>query len=104
MDVGQSLNPAIDIGQIEGAFVHGYGLFVQEELRYSTDGTLLTKGPHNYMIPAVSNIPVQFNVSLLKGSKNMKAVYSSKVCMIFILHFVKITKVKMLDENSNVFY
>lgn len=45
MDVGTSLNPAIDIGQIEGGFVQGYGLFTLEEQRYSPDGFLYTRGP-----------------------------------------------------------
>ncbi|KAK7072767.1 hypothetical protein SK128_010080, partial [Halocaridina rubra] len=51
MDVGESLNPAIDIGQIEGAFVQGIGLFTLEELRYSPEGVLLTQGPGAYKIP-----------------------------------------------------
>ena len=45
MDVGRSLNPAVDIGQVEGAFVQGLGLFTMEEQLFSTDGTLLTRGP-----------------------------------------------------------
>ena len=79
MDVGQSLNPGIDIGQIEGGFVQGYGLYVKEELRYSATGQLLTTGPYTYKIPTVSDIPKELNVTLLKDSKNLKAVYSSKV-------------------------
>ena len=51
MDVGDSLNPAIDIGQIEGAFVQGQGLFTIEELRYSPEGVLLTRGPGMYKMP-----------------------------------------------------
>ncbi len=78
MDVGESLNPAVDIGQIEGAFVQGYGLFCMEELLYSPEGLMLTKGPGMYKIPAVNDIPREFYVSLLRGSKNPKAVYSSK--------------------------
>ena len=79
MDVGQSLNPGIDIGQIEGGFMQGYGHLTMEEVRYSTDGHKLTKGPSSYKIPAFSDVPVELNVSLLKGSRNTKAVYSSKV-------------------------
>ncbi|ELU10726.1 hypothetical protein CAPTEDRAFT_113030, partial [Capitella teleta] len=78
MDVGKSLNPAIDVGQIEGAFVQGYGMFTVEELRTSPDGSLLTLGPATYKIPSLSDIPLEFNVSLLHGSSNPKAVYSSK--------------------------
>uniref|UniRef100_A0A8B9ZKX6 Xanthine dehydrogenase n=1 Tax=Anas platyrhynchos TaxID=8839 RepID=A0A8B9ZKX6_ANAPL len=78
MDVGTSLNPAIDIGQIEGAFVQGLGLFTMEELRYSPEGDLYTRGPGAYKIPAFGDIPTEFYVSLLRDCPNSKAVYSSK--------------------------
>uniref|UniRef100_A0A8C0VCU6 Xanthine dehydrogenase n=1 Tax=Cyanistes caeruleus TaxID=156563 RepID=A0A8C0VCU6_CYACU len=78
MDVGTSLNPAIDIGQIEGAFVQGIGLFTMEELRYSPEGNLYTRGPGMYKIPAFGDIPTEFYVSLLRDCPNSKAVYSSK--------------------------
>lgn len=79
MDVGDSLNPAIDIGQIEGAFTQGYGLFTMEELRLKPDGTRLTRGPGNYKIPSADDAPRHFNVKLLKGSSNKRAIFSSKV-------------------------
>lgn len=78
MDVGSSLNPAVDIGQIEGAFMQGYGLFTLEELIYSPDGILYSKGPSMYKIPSFSDIPCEFNVSLLTGAPNPRAVYSSR--------------------------
>ncbi|RXG70722.1 Xanthine dehydrogenase, partial [Armadillidium vulgare] len=78
MDVGKSLNPAIDIGQIEGAFAQGYGLYTLEQLRYSSSGELLTKGPNGYKIPTLVNIPREFNVTLLRDSVNEHSVYSSK--------------------------
>ncbi|XP_054835162.1 xanthine dehydrogenase/oxidase isoform X1 [Eublepharis macularius] len=78
MDVGTSLNPAIDIGQIEGAFVQGLGLFTLEELRYSPEGNLYTRGPGMYKIPAFGDIPTEFHVSLLRDCPNSKAIYSSK--------------------------
>uniref|UniRef100_A0A8C3L9W2 Xanthine dehydrogenase/oxidase n=1 Tax=Chrysolophus pictus TaxID=9089 RepID=A0A8C3L9W2_CHRPC len=78
MDVGTSLNPAIDIGQIEGAFVQGIGLFTMEELRYSPEGNLYTRGPGMYKIPAFGDIPTEFYVSLLRDCPNSKAIYSSK--------------------------
>ncbi|XP_030304646.1 xanthine dehydrogenase/oxidase isoform X3 [Calypte anna] len=78
MDVGTSLNPAIDIGQIEGAFVQGLGLFTMEELRYSPEGNLYTRGPGMYKIPAFGDIPTEFYVSLLRDCPNSKALYSSK--------------------------
>ena len=70
MDVGSSLNPAIDIGQIEGAFMQGYGLFTLEELIYSPTGSLYSRGPGMYKIPSFSDIPAEFNVSLLTGAPN----------------------------------
>ncbi|XP_051167236.1 xanthine dehydrogenase [Leptopilina boulardi] len=78
MDLGESLNPAIDIGQVEGGFIQGYGLYTMEELMYSPTGTLMSRGPGAYKIPGFSDIPQEFNVSLLKGAPNPRAVYSSK--------------------------
>ncbi|KAM9328515.1 xanthine dehydrogenase/oxidase-like [Pholidichthys leucotaenia] len=78
MDVGTSLNPAIDIGQVEGAFMQGLGLFTLEELHYSPDGVLLTRGPGSYKIPAFGDIPANLTVSLLRDAPNEKAIYSSK--------------------------
>lgn len=78
MDVGVSLNPAIDIGQIEGGFTQGYGLMMLEQQKYSPNGFQFTRGPGNYKIPGFGDVPVEFNVSLLKGSVNERAVYSSK--------------------------
>ena len=82
MDLGESLNPAIDIGQVEGGFmqvsnhltVHhplsftnqGYGLFVMEQLLHSPEGSLLTRGPGAYKIPSFNDVPAKFNVCLLR--------------------------------------
>ncbi|KAK4133189.1 hypothetical protein BT67DRAFT_443111 [Trichocladium antarcticum] len=71
MDVGRSLNPAIDYGQIQGAFVQGLGLFTMEEslwLRAGAQGAgaLFTRGPGAYKIPGFRDIPQVWNVSLLK--------------------------------------
>ncbi|XP_070496875.1 xanthine dehydrogenase-like [Chironomus tepperi] len=78
MDLGSSLNPAIDIGQIEGAFMQGYGLYTLEELIYSPDGTLYSKGPGMYKIPTLGDIPAEFNVALLTGAPNPRAIYSAR--------------------------
>lgn len=78
MDLGETLNPAIDIGQVEGAFMQGLGLFTMEELRYSPSGALLTRGPGAYKIPGFQSIPHKLNVSLLRGSPNPKAIFSSR--------------------------
>ncbi|XP_053697545.1 xanthine dehydrogenase [Sabethes cyaneus] len=78
MDLGSSLNPAIDIGQIEGGFMQGYGLFTLEEMVYSPTGTVYSRGPGVYKIPGFADIPGEFNVSLMTGAPNPRAVYSSK--------------------------
>ena len=78
-DVGQSINPAIDIGQIEGGFVQGAGWLTHEELRWDDKGRLLTDGPATYKIPAVGDMPEVLNVSLLQDSPNDAAtVFHSK--------------------------
>jgi len=59
--------------------LQGYGLFTIEDPKYTPDGHLLTRGPGNYKLPSCTNIPIEFNVTLLKDSTNPKAVYSSKV-------------------------
>ncbi|RDD44883.1 Xanthine dehydrogenase/oxidase [Trichoplax sp. H2] len=78
MDVGKSINPAIDIGQIEGAFMQGIGLFTLEEQYFSPEGKLLTRGPSTYKLPTSRDIPNEFYVSLLPNVPNDKAVFSSK--------------------------
>jgi len=86
MDVGDSLNPTIDIGQIEGAFIQGLGLFTLEELIWGDEnhlwiqpGHLYTQGPASYKIPSFVNIPMKWNVHLLKKSPNLyPTVYRSK--------------------------
>uniref|UniRef100_A0A3Q3N181 Xanthine dehydrogenase/oxidase n=1 Tax=Mastacembelus armatus TaxID=205130 RepID=A0A3Q3N181_9TELE len=78
MDVGHSLNPALDIGQVEGGFMQGLGLFTLEELHYSPQGVLLTRGPGSYKIPAFGDIPAQLSVSLLRDATNDKAIFASK--------------------------
>nr|AND62518.1 aldehyde oxidase 1 [Oryzias sinensis] len=77
-DIGRSLNPSVEIGQIEGAFMQGLGLYTLEELKYSPSGLLYTRGPSQYKIPAVCDMPLQFNVYLLPDTYNPHAIYSSK--------------------------
>jgi xanthine dehydrogenase large subunit len=78
-DVGQSLNPALDIGQIEGGFMQGAGWLTTEELKWDNNGRLLTDGPMSYKIPAISDMPEVFNVSLLEAHANSaETVYRSK--------------------------
>ena len=82
MDIGRSINPAIDYGQIEGAFVQGQGLFTIEESLWMNDGSgqLATRGPGAYKIPGFSNIPQVFNVSFLQGVSwsSFRSIQSSK--------------------------
>ena len=78
-DAGRSLNPAIDMGQIEGGFIQGMGWLTTEELVYSAEGRLLTTGPATYKIPAVSDCPPDLRVALMKDSPNHEAtVFHSK--------------------------
>ena len=78
-DVGNSLNPAIDIGQIEGGFVQGMGWLTTEELVFDADGRLRTHAPSTYKIPCASDVPEDFRVALFE-SKGNKAdtIYRSK--------------------------
>ncbi|NP_001041597.1 aldehyde oxidase 2 [Canis lupus familiaris] len=78
MDAGCSLNPAIDIGQVEGSFIQGMGLYTTEELKYSPEGVLYSRGPDEYKIPTITDIPEEFNVSLLPSSQTPLTIYSSK--------------------------
>ncbi len=78
-DVGNSINPAIDIGQIEGGFMQGMGWVTSEELVWDQSGRLLTSGPATYKIPAIGDAPPIFNVELLPDSPNKEAtVFRSK--------------------------
>lgn len=78
-DVGASLNPAIDIGQVEGGFVQGLGWLTMEELVWNDAGKLLTAGPSTYKIPAVSDVPTDLRVRLVENRKNPEAtVFHSK--------------------------
>lgn len=78
VDIGRSVNPSVDIGQIEGAFMQGLGLYTLEELKFSPSGLLYTRGPSQYKVPAVCDVPLSFNVYLLPDSYNPHAIYSSK--------------------------
>ena len=69
-DVGRSLNPALDKGQVEGAFIQGMGWLTTEELWWDAKGCLQTHAPSTYKIPLASDIPRQFNVALTDWSQN----------------------------------
>lgn len=78
MDVGHSINPALDIGQVEGAFIQGMGLYTIEELSYSPQGILYSRGPNQYKIPAICDIPTEMHISFLPPSEHSNTLYSSK--------------------------
>ncbi len=78
-DCGRSLNPAIDLGQIEGAFVQGMGWLTTEELWWDGEGRLRTHGPSTYKIPGSRDAPPIFNSRILPDTPNREAtVYRSK--------------------------
>jgi xanthine dehydrogenase large subunit len=78
-DVGKSLNPAIDIGQIEGGFVQGMGWLTTEELVWDESGRLRTHAPSTYKIPTASDVPEDFNVALYASAGNPSpTVFRSK--------------------------
>ena len=78
-DVGTSINPALDIGQIEGAFIQGMGWLTSEELVWDSKGKLTTNNTASYKIPAIGDTPISFNVELLPKSPNMEAtIFHSK--------------------------
>jgi xanthine dehydrogenase large subunit len=69
-DVGRSLNPAIDLGQIEGAFVQGMGWLTTEELVYDAHGRLLTHSPATYKIPTANDRPTRMDIRLWDRGRN----------------------------------
>ena len=78
-DVGDSLNPAIDIGQVEGAFIQGMGWLTMEELVWNAKGKLMTNGPASYKIPAIADMPIDLRVKLVENRKNPEdTVFHSK--------------------------
>ncbi len=77
-DVGRSLNPAVDIGQIEGGFVQGMGWLTTEELVFHADGRLLTHAPSTYKIPCASDVPEHFAIAFWDGANREDTIYRSK--------------------------
>lgn len=78
-DAGASINPVIDLGQIEGGYIQGMGWLTLEELVYGDDGRLLTHAPSTYKIPAASDRPLVQNIDLYqKGGNLAETIYRSK--------------------------
>jgi len=77
-DAGDSINPGINLGQIEGGFVQGAGWLTCEELVWNDQGVLLTHSPDTYKIPAVGDRPLEFNVQFLKNATQKNTIHGSK--------------------------
>jgi xanthine dehydrogenase molybdopterin-binding subunit B len=86
-DAGHSMNPVIDIGQAEGAFVMGQGFFTQEETIYQRDGTLTTDSTWEYKPPLANQIPTDFRVELLKDSP-FPQVGTRRRAARLLIHFI----------------
>jgi xanthine dehydrogenase large subunit len=77
-DVGRSINPAIDIGQIEGGFVQGMGWLTTEQLVWNDKGTLATHAPSTYKIPTAGDVPEHFKIDLWPEPNREDNVFGSK--------------------------
>jgi xanthine dehydrogenase large subunit len=78
IDIGRSINPGVDRGQIIGGFIQGMGWVTTEALVYDAKGDLLTYSPTTYKISAVTDVPEVFNVATFDNSDNVRNVYRSK--------------------------
>jgi xanthine dehydrogenase large subunit len=77
-DCGASLSPSIDVGQVEGGFVQGYGWLTCEEVLFDDKGYLRTHSPDTYKIPAVGDVPEDFRVRLLQNAPQDNVIHGSK--------------------------
>ncbi len=77
-DAGASINPAIDIGQVEGAFIQGMGWLTLEELHWNPEGRLMTHAPSTYKIPAVNDCPSAFTTRLFENANHEDTILRSK--------------------------
>lgn len=78
-DVGKSLNPALDLGQIEGGFIQGAGWLTMEELVWNEQGRLMTHAPSTYKIPTCSDRPLDMRVKIFeRGENTEETIYRSK--------------------------
>jgi xanthine dehydrogenase large subunit len=77
-DAGDSINPAIDIGQVEGAFIQGMGWLTTEELWWNKEGVLMTHAPSTYKIPAVNDCPADLRTKLFRNSNVEDTILRSK--------------------------
>jgi xanthine dehydrogenase large subunit len=109
-DVGSSLNPAVDIGQVEGGFLQGVGWLTSEELYWNTQGQLRTHAPSTYKIPAASDWPAVANVALLERAPNREeTIHRSKavgepplMLAISVLHAIRDACAAALPAGAEV--
>ena len=73
-DAGKAINPALELGQIEGGFVQGQGWLTTEEVNWNANGQITTFSPSTYKIPSISDVPRKFNVEIFKQGKNKEKV------------------------------
>ena len=78
LDIGHSINPGIDRGQIVGGFIQGLGWVSMEELRYQQDGKLLSYSPTSYKIPNVGDLPKDLRIELYKDPTPSGSIRKSK--------------------------
>jgi xanthine dehydrogenase large subunit len=78
IDIGRSINPGVDRGQIVGGFIQGLGWVTTEALVYDSRGNLLSCSPTTYKIPAITDVPQVFNVATFDNTDNVRNVYRSK--------------------------
>jgi xanthine dehydrogenase large subunit len=78
IDIGRSINPGVDRGQIVGGFIQGMGWVTAEALVYDERGDLLSHSPTTYKIPAITDVPDVFNVATFDNNDNVRNVYRSK--------------------------
>jgi xanthine dehydrogenase large subunit len=78
IDIGRSINPGVDRGQVIGAFIQGMGWVTAEALVYDAKGDLLSHSPTTYKIPAITDLPEEFNVATFDNNDNVRNVYRSK--------------------------
>lgn len=108
-DCGKSLNPAIDLGQVEGGFIQGMGWLTTEELWWNEKGELKTHAPSTYKIPVCSDVPADFRVKLLQSAQNREeTIYRSKavgepplMLAISVFHAIKDAVASVASNRSS---
>lgn len=77
-DVGDSISPKVDLGQVEGGFIQGLGWLTREELIWTDDGRLATQGASTYKLPTLGELPTEFNVALMPKATEPTVIHGSK--------------------------